>query len=372
VSWAKDSKRFVTASADQTVKLWDVEAGKAVQTWRFGSDGTVSIPDHQVGVVWPAGRSDGIVMSLSLAGDLNYLVENSPKPTKIVQGHNKSITALGSSGEGNSQTFWTGSFDGRVCSWDVSSGIGSTLEGEQHSNQVTAFQTTPDRAYSVGWDDTLRIADTSGKTFLGGTSKLSAQPKGLASAEGRIFAATVSGIDIFSKDTLVGNVPIKDFTPTSIAASGSLVAVGDDANVVHIYTVEPSHKLSPKEKLTKSTAQITALAFSPNGSLLAVGNSSGKILVYDTNSWDVKTDRWSAHTARVTCIAWNKDGTHAVSGGLDTNVFVWSVKAPGKRVKAPNAHKDGVHGVAWVDGGKKVASTGGDASLKVWDVSGLE
>lgn len=372
VSWAEDSKRFVTASADQTVKLWDVEAGTAIQTWRFGGEGTVSIPDHQVGVVWPAGRSDGMVISLNLAGDLNYLVEGSQSPTKIVQGHNKSITALGSSGEGKSQTFWTGSFDGRVCSWDVSSGIGSVIEGEPHSNQVTAFQTTTGRAYSVGWDDTLRIADASGKIFLGETSKLSAQPKGLASAEGRTFAATVSGIDIFNKEKLVGNVPTKDFTPTAIAASSSLVAVGDDANVVHIYTVDGSNKLSPKEKLTRSTAQITTLAFSPNGSLLAVGNSSGKIVVYDTSSWDVKTDRWSAHTARVTSIAWNAEGTHAVSGGLDTNVFVWSLQAPGKRVKAPNAHKDGVNGVSWVDGGKKVASTGGDASLKIWDVSGLE
>lgn len=224
----------------------------------------------------------------------------------------------------------------------------------------------------MGWDDTLRVADASGKTFLGETSKLSAQPKGLASAEGRIFAATVSGIDIFNKDKHVGTLPIKDFTPTSIAASGSLVVVGDDAHTVHVYTVDSSHKLSPQQKLDKSTTQITALAFSPNGSLLAVGNSSGKIVVYDTNSWDVKTDRWSAHTARVTCIAWNAEGTHAVSGGLDTNVFVWSMEAPGKRVKAPNAHKDGVNGVSWIDGVKKVASTGGDASLKIWGVSGLE
>lgn len=372
VSWAQDSKRFATCSADQTVKLWDVEAGKSIQTWRFGGEGNVSIPDHQVGVVWPAGRNDGMVISLNLAGDLSYLVEGSQTPTRIVQGHNKSITALGSSHEGKDQTFWTGSFDGRVCAWDVATGIGSAVEGECHKNQVTAFQTTPERAYSVGWDDTLRIADISQQTFLGDTVKLSAQPKGLASAEGRLFAATVSGIDIFLKDDLVGTMPTKDFTPTAIAAYGSLVAVGTDSNLVQIYSVDSSHKLSPIEKLTKSTAQITALAFSPDGSLLAVGNSSGKIVAYETSSWEVKTDRWSAHSARVTSLAWNEEGTLAVSGALDTNVHVWSLKSPGKRVKAPNAHKDGVNGVVFLDGGKRIASTGGDAAVKVWDVSGIE
>ncbi len=372
VSWAKDSKRFITASADQTVKLWDVEAGKAVQTWTFGGEGNVSIPDHQVGVAWPAGRTDGLIISLNLAGDFNYLVEGTPTATRVVQGHNKNITALGSSIDETGQTFWTGSFDGRVCSWDVASGIGSAVDGETHKNQVTAFQTTSKKAYSVGWDDTLRIADSTGKTFLGKTAKLSAQPKGLASAEDRIFVATASGIDVFFKDSLISTVATKDFTPTSIAASGLLVAVGDDANVVHVYTVDGSHNLSLQQKLTRSTAQITALAFSPDGSLLAVGNSSGKIVVYESRSGDVKTDRWSAHTGRVTSIAWNAEGTCAVSGGLDTNVFVWSLKTPGKRVKAANAHKDGVNGVAWVDSGKNIASTGGDAALKIWTVSGVE
>jgi WD40 repeat protein len=370
VSWAKDSKRFVTASADQTVKLWDVEAGKAVQTWKFG-EGNVSIPDHQVGVVWPAGRSDGMVVSLNLAGDLNYLVEGTATPTKVVQGHNKSVTALGSSQDSKGQTFWTGSFDGRVCSWDSDTGIGSAVDGQTHTNQVSAFTTTSGRAYSVGWDDTLRIADTSSNTFLGDAPKLSGQPKGVSSAGGRIFVATTSGIQIFSDGKLVGLLPTLDFTPTAIAASETSIAVGDDQNAIHIYSIDSSNKLTEKEKLTTSNSQITALSFTSSGSLLAAGTSAGKIYVFDSSSWKVKTDRWSAHTARVTCIAWNDDQTHAVSGGLDTNIFVWSLNAPGKRVKAANAHKDGVNGVVWFGAGE-VASSGGDAALKTWKVAGLE
>jgi WD40 repeat protein len=370
VSWARDSKRFVTASADQTIKIWDAETQKAVQTWRFGAEGTVSIPDHQVGVVWPAGRSDGMIVSLNLDGDLNYLVEGTQKPTRVVQGHNKSITSLGASDD--ARTFFTGSFEGRVCSWDVATGIGSVVDGSPHSNQVAGFVSTPKRVHSVAWDDTLRLADVSTNTFIGEASKLSAQPQGVATAEGRIFVATNQGVDIFAKDTLVESIPIKDCTPTAVAASGPLVAVGDAEHVVHIFTVDSSNKLSPKEKLTKSLAYISTLSFSPDGSLLAVGNSQGKIVVYDTSSWEIKTDRWSSHTARVTSIAWNKEGTHAVSGAWDTHIHVWSLKAPGKRVKAANAHKDGVSGVAWVDGGSKIISSGGDAAVKIWDVSKLD
>lgn len=372
VSWAKDSKRFVTASADQTVKLWDVEAGTVVQTWKFGEDGSVSIPDQQVGVVWPHGRSDGLIISLSLNGDLNYLVEGNPKPIKAVQGHNKSITALGVGSDGKGQTLWTGSFDGRVCNWDVSSGVGTVVDGQSHTNQVTQFASSTGRAYSVGWDDTLRIVDESANTFAGESLKLSTQPKGVASADGRVYVITAEGVEIYAKDQLAGKLDITDAQPTAIAAQGSLVAVGLSNNAVRLYTADSGSKLTKSHEAKNSTAAISALAFSKDGSLLAAGNTAGKIYVYKTGSGlEVATDRWSAHTGRVTSIAWNDEGTHAVSGALDTNVLAWSLAKPGSRVKALNAHKDGVHGVAWVDGGKKVASAGGDAAVKVWGVGGL-
>ncbi|KAI0472598.1 WD40 repeat-like protein [Xylariaceae sp. FL0804] len=391
VSWAKDSKRFVTASADQTVKLWDVEAGQVVQTWRFGGDGGISVPDQQVGVVWPHGRSDGLIISLSLSGDLNYLKEGSPEPTKVIQGHNKGITALGSGSDGKGQTIWTGSFDGRICGWDVSSGTGTVVDGQSHTNQVTAFATSsgPGRAYSVGWDDTLRIVDESAATFAGESAKLAAQPRGVAAAggaEGRVYIATAAGVEIYVKDQLAGRLDLPDNAqPTAIAAHGALVAVGTSGHAVRLYRADgasltPAAGAGSEEETRHATSPITALAFSRDGALLAAGSQAGKIYAYRVVGarLELATDRWSAHTGRVTSLAWNAAGTHAASGALDTHVFVWSLARPGARVRAPNAHKDGVYGVGWAGAGtgagagSRVVSAGGDAAIKVWAVEGLQ
>jgi WD40 repeat protein len=376
VSWAKDSTRFVTASADQTVRVWDAGSGECTRTWRIGEEGSVSVENQQVGVVWPHGRSDGLIISLGLNGDLNYLTEGSDKPTKVVQGHNKSVTALGVASEGNGNIITTGSFDGKVCSWDVSTGVGVVVEGQAHSNQVTQFAAGAGQTFSVGWDDTLRTIQESTSNFLGTSVKLPSQPKGIATTAGRTIVALDDSIAVYANDKLLAQLPT-DYTPSAIAAHSSWVAVGAANNAVQVYSLDSSSgKLTPSHTLTTSTAAISALAFSADGAHLAAGNASGKIVAYKTSpgakEWAVATDRWSAHTARVLSIAWNPAGTHAASGGLDTNVHVWSLAKPGSRVKAANAHKDGVYGVAWAGGGERVASTGGDAAVKVWGVKGLQ
>lgn len=374
VSWSGDSRKFATASADRTVKIWDVETGKVSQSWLLGEEGTVNVNDQQVGVVWPSGRSDGLVISLSLSGDLNYLVEGTPSPRQVVHGHQKNITCLGHfPTDSSSDTLWTGSFEGRVCSWDFATGTAEKVDGEGHPGYIAGLATTKEgsgRIYSVGWDDTIRSIDIAAKTYTGTTSKLSGQPKGIATGNSTVLVGNLDAVEIFHDGKKTGEFKSKSAV-TAVAAHETTAAIGGDDSSVQFCDISSSG-LSPKKEIKASRNEVSALAFSPDGSLVAVGDSRGRVLVYKVADGSLVTDRWTAHSARITSIDWNKDGTHVVSGSLDTNIFVWSLANPGDWLRALNTHKEGVNGVAWIAGGTKIASVGADAAVKVWKVEGLK
>lgn len=377
-AWASDSTRFVTASADQTVKVWDVEANRVLQSWTVGEDSPSRLPHHQVGVVWPAGRSDGRIVSLDLNGDLTSLVVGTQTPVQVVRGHQKSITALTASHDpaGRGETLWTGSYDGRIRGWDVHAGSAMDVQGDGHASQIVGFAESPPtegKIYSVSWDDTLRSIDISTRAFTDAVTKLTGQPRKVVRLEESTVAVITSeSLQLYAEGTgRICEMPQKA-TPLSLAASthqkgAAMIAVGGEDQILRLYSWQSgSSSMKLEKELTGSTSSITSLAFCPNQKYLAAGSSSGKILVYDLNTYNVVTDRWSGHTGRVDSIAWNHDSTYAASGGLDTHLFVWSVASPGKRIKTVQAHKDGVNGVVWAADGKRVYSVGGDAAVKVW------
>ncbi|KAG0037844.1 hypothetical protein BGZ82_001702 [Podila clonocystis] len=355
LSWSGDGKRLVTSSADQTSKIWDIETSSVVNTFDLSSSGSVN--GQQVGNIW---KGDAL-LSLSLSGDLNYLDPSTSQTSRIVKGHQKGITALAVSED--KKTFLTGSYDGRVVSWDGNDGEGHPLEESSHSNQVMQLVGNGNEFISAGMDDTVKVTDISSKNVA--VISTSALPRGISASDDKtIVVATENEIQVIQGGKKVGSIAV-GYNATSVAINHQGSTVADSK--VYVMSLDGT-KLSAVHTLNKNRGAISSLSFNPEGTLLAAGDSAGKIFVYDVATGEAKIQRWVFHTARVTSIAWSPSGKHVVSGSLDTNVYVWSTEDEMKKVSMLNAHVLGVNGVAFVDE-DTVISAGADACIKTWKIT---
>ena len=75
----------------------------------------------------------------------------------VTQGPQRSITALAPT---SSDTFLAGTADGRVLSFHTATGEASVVEGDGHTNLVTAMVPSADgKIISTGYDDRVREID---------------------------------------------------------------------------------------------------------------------------------------------------------------------------------------------------------------------
>lgn len=405
VAWAPDSCRFASASADRTVRLWDVAASSSpalLRSWTLGPEG--SVPDHQVGAVWlprPASTdtdadADGgeLVVALSLSGALTYLSPAADSPVRVVGGHKKPISALALATTATTATLFSGSTDGTVCSWDLACSTPQVVQGPGHTGVIAGLVACLQPGHgaeadagaevvvtSVGWDDQLRIIRR-GQFADAAHAATESQPKGVAllgpatmavltATELRICFVATQAPQLLARHRLA-------FTPTALAAcpaTGAIAVAGQDRSIrIYSYSAASPATITAAAPVTLSRAFATALAYSPDGSLFAAGDSTGLVSLYSTGDggYTKKTDRWAFHRARVEQIAWNRRGTHVATVSLDTDLRIYSVARPGVNAKELHAHMGGGTAVCWLpradEESETLVSAGADGAIKRWAV----
>jgi WD40 repeat protein len=116
---------------------------------------------------------------------------------------------------------------------------------------------------------------------------------------------------------------------------------------------------------------VTALAFSPDGKILATGSGrasrSGEIKLWNVADGALVREFAAPHSDAVTALEFSRDGQFLASGATDRFVKVHSV-ADGKHIKSFEGHTGHVLGVAWQANGRRLSSAGADNAIKVWDV----
>ncbi|CCK70506.1 Aip1p KNAG_0E02460 [Huiozyma naganishii CBS 8797] len=347
LSWLSP-QTFATASADATVRVWDVTTGKCLGKWVVQGS---TLDAQQVGIV---ALAEDKIASLSLNGTVRLFQLGQTTPTQVLLGHNKGITAL------NATPLVSGSYDGKVMDWD------STKLYSQHENLIVSLDC---KAYpkvaSVSWDDTLGV---NGEKVYQFTS----QPKVACSYGGNTAVVTSDDtllvINSASKGEIIHQIKL-DEPASSVGLSETLLSVGfENTNTISVLQLhDPTVSYQLKTPLQSTPS---CISISPSEKLLAAGDTMGKIVLYDLSTKEVKTSRWSFHTGRIKSIAWrptegDDEEDLVASASLDTNIIIYSVQRPMRTIKRLNAHKDGANCVSWSDS-NTVVSAGSDACIKEW------
>ncbi len=110
--------------------------------------------------------------------------------------------------------------------------------------------------------------------------------------------------------------------------------------------------------------KVEAVAFSPDGSLLAVGSSLG-IWLYDAA--DLSLLRFIQSSIYMTDFAFSPDGSRLASPGPDGDVYLWDVQT-GEQVQTFNEHPSRVIRVAYSPEGSLLAGGDVDGHVHLWDV----
>jgi len=182
-----------------------------------------------------------------------------------------------------------------------------------------------------------------------------------------VIAVNTDSVVVIKDGKVASKHPVK-YQPTSVALSANelQVAVGGKDNNVYLYTLSGT-TLSEKAVLKNHRNPVTAIAYSPDGTVLASGDSNREIFVWDLGNHSVKVQGWVFHTGKINSLSWAPDSVHLVSACLDGNLYIWDLEKQDKRVFIKDAHRGGVNVVLWVDG-NTVASAGQDSCVKTWTI----
>jgi hypothetical protein len=279
VAFSPDGRAALSASADKTLKLWDVATGKTLRTFSGHSAEVRSVafsPDGRTGL---SGSEDKTLKLWDVA---------TGGAIRTFTGHLGGIFSVAFAPNGRAAL--SGSWD-EAKLWDIATGnLLHTFSG--HSGPVYTLAFSPDgrTALSGALDGTLKLWEVASGNAV------------------RTFAA---GVEIYAvafgpsgRTALVGGFDIKGARPTMTLWA---VATGDELRTF----------AAPWDP-------VASVAFLPDNRAALSGSWDKTLRLWDLASGNV-IHTFTGHSDKVFSVAVSPDGRTALSGSLDKTLRLWDL-----------------------------------------------
>lgn len=340
LAWSPDSNLLASASADRTIRLWDVQNGKASGEPLRGHQGEVqSISFNSDGKILASGGSDTAIIFWDI-------------PTRQQIGalayHIRSVRSVAFSRRAGDNLLASGSFDNSV-------GL-----------------------HSIKPQEPLEQSLAAGAGALVSISSAGTPPLRLARLVGRLQVLDIAQPDRQFPDYPTGTVP-----SAALSLDGQWLAVGDGAGKIEVFETQTGEKISSMQGLA---SPILSLAFSADRRLLAASQCANQTTGDEPLArsceqneiwlWEAQTGRAEGaplsggHTNFITALAFDPQRPRLASGSQDRTIQFWDLTTRLPTGLPLSRHTSTISSLAFSADGKYLASGSGNASanLILWDV----